>query len=349
MIIFLFGQDSYRAKQKLKELKEKFKSQVDLSGSSLTVLDGATVRFNDLAEAIGPSSLLSKKRMIIVEEIFTNKNLGIFNQLLMYLKDSQVGKNDNIVIFIDTTVKIKKAKNKEVLLKIDAQGREKALVGQPLDLFKFLIKQKFSQHFNLLPNIEAASWIKKEIAKRGGSISHQALQLLASLIGNDLWQASNEIDKLLNYKAASLPKLTKDGVINLDVDDITNLVHGKFDENIFALTDAISNKNKAEAARLFAEQLDNGAAESYLLVMLTRQFKILLGVKQAQSQDQSPRKIASSLKLHPFVAQKVLAQVAGFSLNVLKDILQQLIKIDYLIKTGKMDVSTMFDILLAKI
>ena len=40
MIFFLFGPDTYRSRQKLQELKEKFIHDIDPSSNSLTMLDG---------------------------------------------------------------------------------------------------------------------------------------------------------------------------------------------------------------------------------------------------------------------------------------------------------------------
>jgi len=49
------------------------------------------------------------------------------------------------------------------------------------------------------------------------------------------------------------PGLTEGGVVDIDVSDVEELVKGKFDEDIFALTDAISARNKALAIKLLEE------------------------------------------------------------------------------------------------
>ncbi len=62
MIIFLYGEDTFRSRRKLNELKEKFLREVDPSGNSLTILDGEKTELEKINEAISPSSLLSKKK-----------------------------------------------------------------------------------------------------------------------------------------------------------------------------------------------------------------------------------------------------------------------------------------------
>ncbi|MBI3627096.1 hypothetical protein HY224_03555 [Candidatus Uhrbacteria bacterium] len=51
MIFFLHGADTYRSRQKLKEIKDKFRKDVDPSGLNITVLDGAKADLDILSRA----------------------------------------------------------------------------------------------------------------------------------------------------------------------------------------------------------------------------------------------------------------------------------------------------------
>jgi DNA polymerase-3 subunit delta len=227
---------------------------------------------------------------------------------------------------------------------LDSGGKEKPLLKKQAELFKFLSTQKYAYSFNLLNNTELADWVKKEISKRGGKISAKAAEMLVGLVGSDGWQINNELDKLLSYKNAG--KLTPSGAA-VEIEDVKNLVRGNFSENIFALTDALSVKNKALAVKLLDEQIEAGLSDGYLLNMFTRQFRILLQIKQALESGLSQRQIASQLKLHPFVVQKGVEQAHYFTLSVLKNVLSQLAKIDYEVKSGDGDYLTGLNMLIA--
>lgn len=337
MILFLYGQDSFRSRRKLNEVKEKFLREVDPSGNSLNMVDGETATIGKINESAGAGTLFARKRMVVIENLFSNKSQNIFEAVYEYFKNKK--SDDNIVIFWDNLVKLKKGKVKEEAIKLDSSGREKKLSGGALKLFNFLAKQKFAQQFSSLSNTEASLWIKKEVEARDGKISSQAAQLLSAFAGGDLWQADNEIGKLLNY--------IKTGEI-IEPADIELLAKGKFDENIFALTDAISNKNAAAAVKLLEEQKEAGLADSYLLAMIIRQIKILLQIRQALDSGDSPRKIMSALKLHPFVAQKGMGQARRFTLPALKNILNELVKIDFNMKSGRADAKTGLSLMIAR-
>ena len=84
--------------------------------------------------------------------------------------------------------------------------------------------------------------------------------------------------------------------------------------------------------------------------MLLRQVRILLGVRSML--DDNPRsgkqEVASQLKLHPFVAQKALAQAKQFELDVLKNTYDLLFELDSGSKTGKIDAEMAVDLVVAR-
>ncbi|MFA4941701.1 MAG: DNA polymerase III subunit delta [Patescibacteria group bacterium] len=338
MIIFIYGEDTFRSRQKLKELKNKFTKELDPGENNLTILDGKNITIKEIGDGFGARSLLSKKRMVIIENIFSTKNKKIFEEINDYLKKIKIGESDNIIIFWEDGIKTKSAGSKKIALSIDSSGKETPLPKNKQLLFNFLIKQPYTQEFKTLSSAEASAWIKKKFDKYGVTINNQAIQTLISLIGSDLWKIDNEIAKLANYKTDKI-----------EIEDIEKFVKGSVDENIFALTDAISSRNKKLASKLLKEQYEAGLTDSHLISMIIRQFKILLQIRQALDSRFTSQKIINSLKLHPFVAQKGINQVRNFNSASLKNIFNQLVEIDYLTKTGKGEAKILLNLFIQKI
>lgn len=333
MIIFLYGEDTFRSRKKLQELKEKFIREVDPHGTSLSLLDGEKTNMQKINDAIGSASLLSKKRMVVIENLFNQKEGLVFEQILNFFKNKAASLDDNIIIVWDSL-----------------SSTVKALAKNKAQLLKFLAAQKYAQEFKSLSNPETAAWVKKEIESRSAEISREALARLVVLTGSDLWQLNNEINKLINYKQAAQLQLSAGGEsARIETQDVVDLVEGVFDQNIFVLMDAISNRNKNLVVKLFEEQLEAGKGEDYLLNMITRQIKILLQVRQALDSGLDSRKIISQLKLHPFVVQKSITQVRNFNLVSLKNLLTQLIKLDAQMKTGQINLRAALDLFFVKL
>lgn len=330
MIIFLYGQNDFLSKYKLKKLKNKFVSEVDPRGDSLTRLEGETINFAKISESLGTSSLFARKRMVVVENLFQNKKAEIFGELLAFLRKNSEG--ENIIIFWEQA---------------DNPGREGG--AKKKELFKWLSEQTFSEKFEPLSAAKLEDWLRRETAARGGKIGPQAARHLAALTGGDLWQIDNEINKLLSFKKAKAGQLLGEEAPEITIAEIEDLVHSNLDENIFALTDAISSRQRSLAVKLLEDQLDSGQGEPYVLSMIIRQFRILLLIRESLDAGVSTRRIASDLKLHPFVVQKGLTQVRNFSAPLLRQAYSKLLELDLGSKTGRPGLAAALDQLIVSL
>jgi len=328
MIIFIYGQNTFNSQQKLQELKAKFIKDIDSGGDSIKVLDGASTSVQDISQALGSSSLFSSKRLIIVRDIVTNKDKTIFKNLRDYLKKNEEANNDNIIIFIDEHSGEKMGRNV---------------------LWQYLLKQQFVQNFPALNVSQVNQWIGQRAEKHGAILSSTQIAKISGTFASNLWQIDNELNKIIHYKRGLNKDLSKDEKITIADEDLDNMSSGKVDKNIFALTDAIGNKNKRLALVLLEQEMEAGMAETYLLHMIVRQFRILMQVRQGLDSGLAQARIAAEIKLHPYVVQKSLQQARGFSLEFLKNIFLKLIELDKGLKTGQAEFKVSLGLLIAKL
>ena len=307
MIIFFYGPESFLKKRKLQELKDRFIKEIDVESNSLEVLDGQTIDLKTLNEKINTGSLFATKRMIIINQIFKNKKSKIFSELATYLAKI-ANEDDKIIVFVDDELNTKKT----------------PLTTEQKKLFNFLAKQKFIQEFKPLTNAGLMNFIKKEANSYHKEISPSAALELIKKTGSDLWLISQSIKKAALSQEEKIISLE---TINATATEI-------FNEDIFSLTDAISAKNKKLALKILEEQYAAGLEDEGIIAMLIRQFKILILIMEANKNGIRPDKIASELKIHPFVAKKGLMQIKNFRLEQLKQSLNDLISLDFANKTG---------------
>lgn len=330
MIFFLYGPDTFRSRLKLKQIKDKFIAEVDKSALNIEALDGTKLETPQFEKAINTMPFLAKKRLVIIEDLISkNKGQKIQKEILETLGKKEL--TDTVVVFWESGLGDDKAK----------KSRSKVTTKRSNLLFGRLKKEKYAQEFNLLNEAETVRWTASEIKNRNGKIQPAALNLLAELVGNDLWQMNSEIDKLLAF--AKNQEIT--------VADVSGLVKTKLDENIFKLTDALGQKNKTLALKLISDQLKSGTLPTELLTKITWQFKNLLLVKDFMEQngDAYPSdRLTYQLGLHPFVVKKTLAQARFHQLASLKKTYKNLLGIDYKIKTSQISPEVLFDLLVIK-
>jgi DNA polymerase-3 subunit delta len=176
-------------------------------------------------------------------------------------------------------------------------------------------------------------------SQAGGQFEPRAAGLLASLVGDDLRLADQEITKLLTYVNYERPVEEK------DVNELTPLLE---ERNIFELVDALGNRDRKTAIGVF-HQLLVDQDQMRIFSMIVRQFRLLLLTREIMDHNGKEADIARRLKLHPYVARKISNQARSFSQNQLDTIYRLLLEIDSETKTGVMSVDINVDLLIAEI
>lgn len=168
MIIFLYGEDTYRMSEKLKEIIERYK-KIHKTGLNLKSFDD----FTNFKEGIRQTSMFKEKKLAVVTNIFANSD---FKEKFYQNKKDFLISEDIILIY------------------------EEKDFNKNNSLFKFLKKNAKSQEFKFLTGQRLKTWIKKEFDRYETKIDPGVLEKLIEYIGNDLWQMSNEIKKLASFK-----------------------------------------------------------------------------------------------------------------------------------------------------
>ena len=317
MLIFLYGQDTYRSRQKLNEIINHYK-KIHKSGLNLKYFDGKNLSFQDFKDEIRSVSMFAEKKLAVLKNTFLNKN---FKE--NFLRDSkEFAESKNIVLFYE----------------------EEEFSGDKL--FKFLKKHAKSQEFKPLQSQKLKNWVKKGFDDYGIEIREEALEKLINFVGSDLWQMANEIKKLVSYKLkCPNPEISQR--------DIELLVKPKIENDIFKTIDAIASKNKKQAIELIHKHLEKGDTPLYLLSMINFQFRNLLIVKSQELRRKfyagDVRVLTEKLKMHPYVIQKSTQQTRKFNFEELKKIYQKIFQVDLSIKTGKVEPETALDLFIAEI
>ncbi len=317
MLIFVYGEDSFRAQEKVQVMKDTFALKFDSSGMNLAEF-ASNVSYGEAMQSIKSPPFLGEKRMVVIKDLLCGlkaDGLKQWQEGLSSVPDS------TIVILWESMEPGKLEKNK---------------------LFK-AFKNEAKVHtypFPVLIGSELSKWVTTRAQELGASFDRAALTSLVERVGSDLWQMNNEVLKLVAYAGGEI--ITREMV--------DSMVRASFEDQIFQLVDAVAQKKTTEAIRLLDEERMSGASDHYIFSMLLRQVRILLGVRSMI--DTNPRvgkqEVASALKLHPFVAQKSLGQAKQFKLDDLNNTFDLLFALDHGSKTGKVDVEMAVDLVVAR-
>lgn len=311
MLIFLYGENTYRAKQKLNQIIERYKKN-HKSGLNLKYFDAKEVDFKEISDKLKVTSMFNEKKLVVLKGIFSSKK---FKEEFLKQPKELVNTEDIIVIY------------------------QRGKVDKRKKLFKFLEKKSKYQEFKMLKDKELKDWIEKEFSKHNSKITKKALTTLVNYVGNNIWHLVNEIEKLVSYKNRETVKQK----------DVKLLVKSKVDTDIFKTIDAIAEKDKRKALNLVNKHFKKGDSPLYVLSMINYQFRNLLIIKDLIEKHIPYRDIFKKTNLHPFVVKKSYFQSKKFSLSKIKKVHQMLFKMDFEIKTGKIEPDLALELLITKI
>lgn len=314
MIIFLYGEDSFRSRRKLEEYKNRFLNKYGPEGN-LLIIDAEEKSEIRLEAAVRTSGLFSSVQLVIVKNLISRANNEKQSKLVEFMKSDKnitAGK-ESVLIFWEQ----------------ESPGK-----GSPL--FKYFQKFSKTQEFPKLKGARLHLWISGRLKEIDPAvkISESAVEKLIAFTGEDLQPIDNELEKLASFKAG--------GEINeIDIDRLTA---AKISTTIFETIEAASGGNKKRALELLHNQLESKEDPFYILSMYVYQFRNLLKIGEHYWKGLSDRfDIAKKTKLHPYVVQKTLPQLKNFTLEKLKNVYQKLQKIDFESKTGKVDIYLALD------
>ena len=106
---------------------------------------------------------------------------------------------------------------------------------------------------------DAERWVRTRVAAAGAEIDAAASRLLAVRAGTDVRRLRGEVDRLLLYAL---------GQTRISVDDVRQIAGPAALQDDWAMTNAIEQRNAAEALRQLALMLDAGAPAEKILGQL---------------------------------------------------------------------------------
>ena len=168
-------------------------------------------------------------------------------------------------------------------------------------------------------------WVRQRARNRSLRIDDRAAWALIDVIGGDLREIDSALDQLSTRRQEG-------SVVSLE--DVNESFGRHSEEQVWALTDAVSQRKPLEAVTALRRLLEQGNDPVFVLGALAAQVRRLLIAKRHA--DGGPRAVASALGLHGYPAQKLHRQAGIYREEELTSALQILAETDLDLKTGEL-------------
>lgn len=178
--------------------------------------------------------------------------------------------------------------------------------------------------------------VKELFEDRGKDIGKVELRFFCDNVDHNMDIIVNEMDKLISYTEGK----------EIARQDIIDMLPQKSDNDVFDLVDFVSQKRPEKAIDILNELMHRGENHLAILSMIQRQFKLLLNIKLGVENGKNKDVLARELKLHPFIAEKLMIQSKKFTKSQVKRCLELCISTERTLKSSPFEKKTEMELLI---
>ena len=293
-VYLLTGEEKYLLKQNKNKLVEAMVSTDD--SMNYVVYKGENAKPEIIADFALTMPFFADRRVVVVENSnFFQKGNEEIEKLLDELPDTTV------LVFVEDAV--------------DKRNK----------LYKKVAKTGTVLEFTSPDEKTLLVWIKSLFRQENIDIEDEAVRRLLSSVGNDMNTLANEAEKIKCY-------CIEKGRVS--VSDVDKLSASQIEDKIFDMMDALARRDKKTTIDLYNDLLALKEPPMKILVLITRQFNILVKVKLAVENGTEPGRIASLVKIPSFFVKKYISQANSYKYEELVERLSLCQETDTSIKTG---------------
>lgn len=306
-IYLLYGEEQYLIDMAIKKIKKKFGEL--LLGINYIVLDESNI--DDLIPNIEMPAFGYDKKLIIV------KNSGLFKKDGRKKAPTEI--QERIGNYISDNLSI--INEGIILIYVESEVDKNSV-------YDLIERTGIVCQIDLLKPNQIVQKLKKICALYKVNASDMTLNYLIETSGTSLQDLINEIRKLIEY-------VGENGTITEKEVDL--LASKQIESIIFDLTDSLGLKQTDKALEVLNNLIYQKEPIQKILVTLYNHFKKLYFCKEAVRLNKD---VVNSLNLKPtqtFLVTKYKKQASYFKQNDLKQIMEELVNLDYNYKIGNID------------
>jgi DNA polymerase-3 subunit delta len=318
LFYILYGTDNFSIHNELKKIKSDL-GDADMLAINTNVLDGEQLTPGELQDICSVLPFLHQVRLVIVENLLSRFEPD--KKAVKRAAKAQTKSESDFKQWKELKNYVIKMTSSTVLVFLDGA------LSQKNGLLKELASVAEVKFFPQLKGNELHRWIRERVVEGGGRIAPQAINLLDELVGGDLWNMSNEIEKLLTFAAGNL-------ITENDIRQVTSYTR---EANIFAFVDALLEGHRKEAQGLLHRLLKEGAVPMQILTMVTRQLRMIVMLKETHTTEQKNTVMSMFGITSGYIFSKISEQARKSPMENIKNAYYEVLKTDLAIKTGTYD------------
>jgi DNA polymerase-3 subunit delta len=147
-------------------------------------------------------------------------------------------------------------------------------------------------------------WLAEESARRGFELDADAARLLVERLGDSTARLATELDRLALWAESGSP---------VGREDLEAMVADTTEEVVWALSDAIVDRNPAGALAAADRLVAQGESTTSLIYQAAKRLREANTAVELLESGKPPKEVESALPMHPYAAKLLVRRVRGRS------------------------------------
>lgn len=294
-VYLLCGEEAYLKKRYKRQLMDTVLEPGDQM--NLNLYEGKGIDVNEIISQADTMPFFAERRLLVIEQSGMFKSAS--PQMAEYIPKIP---QETCIVFVEDEV--------------DKRGK----------LYKAVKKEGRVVELGRQDEKTLMNWVLSILRRERKQITSATMSLFLAKAGDDMELIGNELEKLLCYTM---------GREVITSEDVEQVCVNRTENKIFEMINAIAQKQQKKALDLYYDLLALKEPPMRILYLLTRQFNMLMQVKELRSQGFDQGAIAGTLGMQGFIARNYIRQSEPFTLAQLRSALKECVETEEAVKTGK--------------
>lgn len=172
---------------------------------------------------------------------------------------------------------------------------------------------------------EIRDWVTSQFSRNKIRIDSSSINLMIEMVGDNLWDLSREIEKIILYIGDSR---------RIDIEDVRAVTSHRPRSKIFNLTEKVGNRDISSSLVILDELVREKTPGVMILTSLNNHFTFLYRISELVEEGEYADTIAKKLRKHPFYVKKSMGQARKYSTGSIEKIYDLIGRADGALKSG---------------
>ncbi len=307
-VYLICGEEDYLRRQYKDKLREAITGKDDMNYS---YFEGKQINVKEVIDVCETLPFFADMRLVVLENTGFFKN-ACDDALLEYVK--------NIPEYL-------------TILFVENETDKRSRLYKAVSQNGYICEMKIQEDGVL------KKWIASLLTAQQKKMDGRTLDMFLEYAGNSMDNIRMELEKLICY-AIEREVITAEDVRQVCTVTTVN--------KIFDMVSAVALKRQQEALELYYDLLTLKEPPMRILYLLSRQFNLILQVKELSSEGYQAASIAKKMGVQNFIVNKCLNQAGHFTMQKLREALEECASYEEAVKTGRLEDKMCVELIIIK-